>query len=250
MAYGEPIEDIQDAYDEAAPVVKQEVDDYDNADDYDNVKDKAATVVETETDTYDNGRSYETIAAEAPVVEQSNAEYKGFVTVPEVVRGEDDDINKITIPDQVGVIYVNGYTYDPDNVVPLTPGEITLTLDLKVLAIPAENYKFEENAVTEWVFETEAGLVSAIAAVTNVGNTVTIPTETGVIYINADTGEALDAGDITLDEVDIPELNVQAVPADGYHFDDGLTTSWSFEYAEPEQPEAQLPPSMKENTKL
>lgn len=167
MAYGEPIEDIQDAYDDAAPVVKQEVDDYDNADDYDNVKDKAATVVETETDTYDNGRSYETIAAETPDVEQSNADYKGFVDVVEPTIEE----NVVTIPEQTGVIYVDGDTYDPE------PEEGEPVID---------------------VLE----------------------------------------GDIELDDTDLTELNVLAVADEGYKFYEDATISWSFEYAEPEQPEA------------
>lgn len=70
------------------------------------------------------------------------------------------------------------------------------------------------------------------------GNTVTIPSQPWVTYLDAD-GHALPAGPIELSA----DLAVSAVPAYGFDLADGAASSWSFEYQAP-QPEPTPTPTV------
>ena len=60
-------------------------------------------------------------------------------------------------------------------------------------------------------------------------NEVTVPTITGVVYKNADTGATLTtASPVELDEGE--QLNVVASPASGYYFKSSVNTVWTFRH--------------------
>jgi HK97 family phage prohead protease len=61
------------------------------------------------------------------------------------------------------------------------------------------------------------------------GNVVTVPTKTGVVYKNKDTSATLTTGSPTTLTTG-QTLNVQAVPAAGYYFDNNVDDEWSYKY--------------------
>lgn len=61
------------------------------------------------------------------------------------------------------------------------------------------------------------------------GNTITVPTQTGVVYKNADTSATLTTGaPVTLTAGQT--LNVKATPAAGYYFENNIEDEWSYTY--------------------
>jgi hypothetical protein len=62
---------------------------------------------------------------------------------------------------------------------------------------------------------------------TRANNVVTVPTQTGVVYKNADTSATLTTGaPVTLSPGQT--LNVVATPASGYYFDNNVDDSWKY----------------------
>lgn len=162
MAYGEPIEDIQADYDEAAPVVKQSTSTYTKGDTYANALAKGATVVEQEESEEAYGESFATVNANAPVVEQSVDEYEGLV---DAIAEPTVTANVVAIPTQAGVVYVDADTYDlePEEgepVIDVLTGTVELddtqVTELNVLAVPDEGYTFDSKLTTTWAFAYEA----------------------------------------------------------------------------------------------
>ncbi|MCT3019368.1 hypothetical protein EFN97_11150 [Propionibacterium freudenreichii] len=125
--------------------------------------------------------------------------------------------NTVTIPDTTGVDYqVDGKT---------VTGELTLTKDITVTAVPKSDYYFTEDPPSwDFTFQASDKVVTATAP-TQKDNVVTIPTVTGVDY--------LVDGKVVTGTLTIPDgttIVVTARAQDGYVITEGATTRWTFTY--------------------
>lgn len=87
--------------------------------------------------------------------------------------------------------------------------------------------KFKSALVVKMVTDGSTLVVPNAPTFDATTNVVTVPTQTGVTYINADTGATLSAGAqaaLTTGTV----LNVEATPNSTYYFDNNYATMWSF----------------------
>ena len=141
-----------------------------------------------------------------------------FTYTPPIITPEAPSFsrNVITIPSQAGVDYLIG-----DEVV---TGNVAITEDTTVTALPWDGYSFAEGATTEWTFELLTEVTPESPTFRN--NTITIPTTAGVTYhIGGDTA----TGSVIIFE----DTNVTATANDGYFIPDDAVTTWAFYYVSP-----------------
>ncbi len=125
--------------------------------------------------------------------------------------------NTVTIPDTTGVDYqVDGKT---------VTGELTLTKDITVTAVPKSDYYFTEDPPSwDFTFQASDKVVTATAP-TQKDNVVTIPTVNGVDYL---VDDKVVTEPITL--TDGQKVTVTARAQEGFVLDATTTPTWTFEY--------------------
>ncbi len=132
----------------------------------------------------------------------------------------------LTVPDLTGVVYtvtVNGSDVVPtDGVVKLRPGE-----SAKVIAEPADGFRFPDGAETSWSFDFVKTVVPEEPVLSS-SNVLTIPRVDGVHYMVRVDGRivVVVGGDLQLRQGQTAE--VTATPRAGYAIAEGSTTAWTF----------------------
>lgn len=139
------------------------------------------------------------------------------------VSGVENDT--VTIPEVEGVSYLlNGEE--------VVAGEYPALGTVTVEAVAEEGFEFAPDATTEWTETFDVEVIVEPAAPVFVdasgtdNDTVTIPDAEGVQYLL--NGEEVVAGEYP----GVGDVNVTAVPEEGYAFDAEATTEWNFAFGD------------------